>query len=333
MYKHFLTDKVLRDPRQRRFFKAKDLTDLFTLGDEYAGGWPTARLGWRGAAGSQAGACRCGFVHAAGSCKVVGGLMCDQPRARLAGWLHAHPRHSLPRPPADGTETASLFATLGTDVLPDEEPEGEAGAGAAAEAEDGEERHASDRDDYSSGREASPQQAQQQQGTRRPGSRSSSRSRRSASADRGGSADLPASAGVRSEAVAPDEEGGEAASGKGDAKILRELFEGSGVRGAIDHTKVEGELRSGGGWVAGWSVWLRGGCILPRVDACMTGCIAAREAMQLAGVHQPAICTPPCTLQAPTTRSGVLLSRRQPASPSERQRRCASPAWPASRHQ
>lgn len=38
MYKHFLTDKVLRDPRQRRFFKAKDLTDLFTLGDEYAGG-------------------------------------------------------------------------------------------------------------------------------------------------------------------------------------------------------------------------------------------------------------------------------------------------------
>lgn len=39
VYKHFLTDKVLRDPRQRRFFKAKDLTDLFTLGDEYAGGW------------------------------------------------------------------------------------------------------------------------------------------------------------------------------------------------------------------------------------------------------------------------------------------------------
>lgn len=42
VYKHFLTDKVLRDPRQRRFFKAKDLTDLFTLGDEYAGAFP----GW-----------------------------------------------------------------------------------------------------------------------------------------------------------------------------------------------------------------------------------------------------------------------------------------------
>lgn len=48
MYKHFLTDKVLRDPRQRRFFKAKDLTDLFTLGDEYAGGWLGAGRGLGG---------------------------------------------------------------------------------------------------------------------------------------------------------------------------------------------------------------------------------------------------------------------------------------------
>ena len=35
IYKQFLTDRVLRDPRQRRFFKAKDMADLFTLGDEY----------------------------------------------------------------------------------------------------------------------------------------------------------------------------------------------------------------------------------------------------------------------------------------------------------
>ena len=45
VYKHFLTDKVLRDPRQRRFFKARDLTDLFTLGDEYAGGWTDGKGG------------------------------------------------------------------------------------------------------------------------------------------------------------------------------------------------------------------------------------------------------------------------------------------------
>ena len=167
--------------------------------------------------------------------------LAGEPAAVLRHQAHpCLPARCCPRPPdADGTETASLFATLGTDVLPDEEqPEAEAAEG------EGEERHASDQDDYSSGPEPSPQQAQQRQ--RRPSSRSSSRSRRSGSAERGGSADLPAGAGVRSEAVAQEEEGADAASGsgKGDAKILRELFEGSDVRGAIDHTKVEGD----GGW-------------------------------------------------------------------------------------
>ncbi|KAF6256644.1 P-loop containing nucleoside triphosphate hydrolase protein [Scenedesmus sp. NREL 46B-D3] len=38
IYKSFLTNKVLQDPRQRRFFAAKDISDLFTLGDEYGGG-------------------------------------------------------------------------------------------------------------------------------------------------------------------------------------------------------------------------------------------------------------------------------------------------------
>lgn len=44
VYKQFLTDKVLRDPRQKRFFKARDLSDLFTLGDEYADGTETAEI-------------------------------------------------------------------------------------------------------------------------------------------------------------------------------------------------------------------------------------------------------------------------------------------------
>ena len=38
VYKQFLTDKVLKDPRQKRFFNARDLSDLFTLGgDAYMG--------------------------------------------------------------------------------------------------------------------------------------------------------------------------------------------------------------------------------------------------------------------------------------------------------
>jgi len=44
VYKQFMTDKVLKDPRQKRFFKAKDLSDLFTLGDEYAQGTETAEI-------------------------------------------------------------------------------------------------------------------------------------------------------------------------------------------------------------------------------------------------------------------------------------------------
>lgn len=326
VYKHFLTDKVLRDPRQRRFFKAKDLTDLFTLGDEYAGGWSCSAegpgLGWVGGSGRPP-ACK-------GLNKVVVGERNMLATDRVV-WLcelcvfdgpASTPPTAAARPAADGTETASLFATLGTDVLPDEEPE-------AAEA-NGEERHASDRDDYSSGRERSPQQAQQaQQGQRRPSSRSSSRSRRSSSAD------LPASAGVRSEAVAQEEGGGEAAdgSGKGDAKILRELFEGSDVRGAIDHTKVEGEAR--------------GGCFLDAsLDghfACTFGAMAVQCAercgLPLCNAHfaqQLTLNDPrlphltPCT-QAPTTRSDVPLSRRRLALPSAPPKRCGSRAWLASR--
>ncbi|XP_006643635.1 DNA excision repair protein CSB isoform X2 [Oryza brachyantha] len=38
IYKHFLTNKVLKDPQQRRFFKARDMKDLFTLQDDDSNG-------------------------------------------------------------------------------------------------------------------------------------------------------------------------------------------------------------------------------------------------------------------------------------------------------
>lgn len=34
IYKHFLTNKILKNPQQRRFFKARDMKDLFALKDE-----------------------------------------------------------------------------------------------------------------------------------------------------------------------------------------------------------------------------------------------------------------------------------------------------------
>ncbi|KAF5738958.1 DNA excision repair protein E [Tripterygium wilfordii] len=34
IYKHFLTNKILKNPQQRRFFKSRDMKDLFTLNDD-----------------------------------------------------------------------------------------------------------------------------------------------------------------------------------------------------------------------------------------------------------------------------------------------------------
>ena len=34
IYKHFLTNKILKNPQQKRFFKARDMKDLFTLHED-----------------------------------------------------------------------------------------------------------------------------------------------------------------------------------------------------------------------------------------------------------------------------------------------------------
>ncbi|RCK57637.1 DNA repair and recombination protein RAD26 [Candida viswanathii] len=44
IFKTFLTNKILKDPKQRRFFKANDLHDLFTLGDQDEEGTETAEM-------------------------------------------------------------------------------------------------------------------------------------------------------------------------------------------------------------------------------------------------------------------------------------------------
>ncbi|EGW33849.1 uncharacterized protein SPAPADRAFT_133417 [Spathaspora passalidarum NRRL Y-27907] len=44
IFKTFLTNKILKDPKQRRFFKINDLHDLFTLGDQNEQGTETGDL-------------------------------------------------------------------------------------------------------------------------------------------------------------------------------------------------------------------------------------------------------------------------------------------------
>lgn len=44
IFKQFLTNKILKDPKQKRFFKMTDMYDLFTLGDDQVKGTETADL-------------------------------------------------------------------------------------------------------------------------------------------------------------------------------------------------------------------------------------------------------------------------------------------------
>jgi DNA excision repair protein ERCC-6 len=44
IYKQFLTNKILKDPKQRRFFDASNLQSLFTLASEDAEGTETGNL-------------------------------------------------------------------------------------------------------------------------------------------------------------------------------------------------------------------------------------------------------------------------------------------------
>lgn len=44
IFKQFLTNKILKDPRQRRFFKTGDLHDLFSLGESDVGGTETGGM-------------------------------------------------------------------------------------------------------------------------------------------------------------------------------------------------------------------------------------------------------------------------------------------------
>ncbi|KAG7664311.1 rhp26 [[Candida] subhashii] len=53
IFKTFLTNKILKDPKQRRFFKVNELHDLFTLGDQNEEGTETGELFTRGNSGSE----------------------------------------------------------------------------------------------------------------------------------------------------------------------------------------------------------------------------------------------------------------------------------------
>ena len=44
IFKQFLTNRILKDPKQRRFFKTNDLHELFSLADRNSEGTETGAL-------------------------------------------------------------------------------------------------------------------------------------------------------------------------------------------------------------------------------------------------------------------------------------------------
>ncbi|CAL5223760.1 g6324 [Coccomyxa viridis] len=171
IYKQFLTEKVLRDPKQKRFFKSKDIHDLFTLGPQYAGASETASI----------------FSSLHGGLEVP-----------LDPDAMAVPAESAQPTPAGGTST-------------------EVSAEAAAQAGSSSEEEA-----------AAP-----------AGVRSANKAQRSRRSSAAGTAQPQSSSApaTLSTALAQSQE---APGDMDDAKILRDLFDGTGVMSALDHSKIEG---------------------------------------------------------------------------------------------
>jgi len=217
IYKSYLTNKVLQDPRQRRFFAAKDITDLFTLADEHGGG--SKRRGSRtpaAAAGDPLAATETG--------RIFSDVVQEQklPALPPTAGVAAAGRGKRPAGAAasrvqrrDGQAAGSLQqqqpGSREDEESPPVSPTARATAGLAviAPARDSTDAAAAGDD---------------------------------ASAGAGGSGGRSHASGARKPARRQDKGGGASSSGAGDddAKVLRDLFEGVGIKSLMDHTSIEG---------------------------------------------------------------------------------------------
>ncbi|KAK9815514.1 hypothetical protein WJX72_004939 [[Myrmecia] bisecta] len=209
VYKQFLTNKVLQDPRQKRFFKSKDIHDLFQLGDEYAQATETASIF----------ASLNGEVYADGASAAA-------TDAQIAAWA----------PSGAASQSAVATSAPGS-------------ADGASEHSDG-----SHKSDSTAARTPGSAPSAGGVSSRRQerGSGSASRRRKgTAVAGETGSDGVAAVEGVvRSEVLLLGPEAEEQSPPAGpsgrsgddpgdDAKILRDLFEGTGIMSAMDHSKIE----------------------------------------------------------------------------------------------
>eukprot|EP00775_Hariotina_reticulata_P009427 gene9427-9593_t len=176
IYKSYLTNKVLQDPRQRRFFASRDISDLFTLTDEHGG---TNKRS----------------VQSKGSRAEAG-----------------------PALGAAITETGRIFS----DVVREQHVPAATAAGSACK--------------EGAGRIPPIKHAQAAPGSRRiapPAAGGAS----SAGGLEEGSLHEPVAAAEEQDARAAGGDGG--GGGGDDARMLRDLFDGTGIRSMMDHSSIE----------------------------------------------------------------------------------------------
>uniref|UniRef100_A0A383WQ39 Uncharacterized protein n=1 Tax=Tetradesmus obliquus TaxID=3088 RepID=A0A383WQ39_TETOB len=179
IYKSFLTNKVLQDPRQRRFFASKDISDLFTLSDEYGAGTKSTTAAARSA----------GAGHAAAGATETGRIFSDVVGEQLLA-------------PVQQQQQRQLGSSLGGG---------------------------------SKVRKFGRQQQQQQQ------AKDTSVPPPAAGSAGNGIAAQYGAVAAAAAAAAGDAAGSSAAGAADDeASVLRDLFEGTGIKSLIDHSSIEG---------------------------------------------------------------------------------------------
>eukprot|EP00878_Enallax_costatus_P006983 GHUV01007317.1.p1 GENE.GHUV01007317.1~~GHUV01007317.1.p1 ORF type:complete len:897 (+),score=297.88 GHUV01007317.1:405-2693(+) len=195
IYKSYLTNKVLQDPRQRRFFASRDISDLFTLADEHGG--TTVKRSTGPGAGSSATAA---LAAATETGKIFSEFVGEQllPSTAAAGV-------GVGRSTTAGTSSRLQAVAAGQQQQGVEEDIGAPQQDSRAADDLGPAADASGHGD----------------------SRSKARSRKPTAA-RAGAVDSTQQEGSGGDQQADD-----------DARVLRDLFEGTGIRSLMDHTRIE----------------------------------------------------------------------------------------------
>ncbi|EFJ53228.1 hypothetical protein VOLCADRAFT_120230 [Volvox carteri f. nagariensis] len=218
IYKSFLTNKVLRDPRQKRFFTARDISELFVLGPEYRKGASAAAAA---AAGGDGGGGTGSLVDTE-TARIFGATLDMQDALRGGGsgggGGSGKNRKGL-------SSTAAAAAALRRRGERDgEDGDGSGGGAATTAAPSGPGPGLSSR---------CPHQGPDGGSAQRAGWGRSSAAGQSAAAAAGGGA---YDAGDEDEV----HDGGGGAEAD-ESRVLRELLDGgAGIRGLVDHSKIEG---------------------------------------------------------------------------------------------